>query len=82
MDDLALEILLAAAVLVVVLRACWQGNPWPCFWTAIGAALMAVAAIVRHLEMSDIIVPSVTAVFAALIGHFSHKARRKNDLAS
>jgi hypothetical protein len=76
MDDLATEFLMAVAVLAVV-RACWQGNPRPCFWTVIGASSIAVAAAVRHLEMSDIVVPAVVAALAAIIGRFAHAARGK-----
>jgi len=82
MDDLTAEIVIAALVLAIVLRACWQGNPWPCFWTAVGAALMAGAALIRHLELSDIIVPALVAIFATLIGRFAHTARRRSDEAA
>jgi len=77
MDDLTSELLMAAAVLAIVLRACWQGNPRPCFWTVVGASLMAAAAAIRHLQMSDIVVPVVVAILAAIIGRFAHAARSK-----
>jgi len=80
MDDLTSELLMAVAVLAIVLRACWQGNPRPCFWTVVGASLMAVAAAIRHLQLSDIVVPLVVAVLAAIIGRFAHTARGKREV--
>ncbi len=77
MDDLTTELLMAVAVLAIVLRACWQGNPRPCFWTVVGASLMAAAAAIRHLQMSDVVVPAVVAALAAIIGRFAHAARVK-----
>ena len=77
MDDLTLELVMAVVVLGIVLRSCWQGNPWPCFWTVVGATLMAVAAAIRRLELSDIVVPAAVAFIAALIGRFAHTASRK-----
>ena len=71
---------MAVAVLAIVLRACWQGNPRPCFWTVIGASLIAAAAAIRHLQMSDIVVPAVVAALAAIIGRFAHTARAKREL--
>ena len=81
MDDLTVELMMAVLVLGIVLRTCWQGNPRPCFWTVVGASLMAVAAAVRHLEMSDIVVPAVVAVLAAIIGRLAHAARPKKKVA-
>jgi hypothetical protein len=76
MDDLTAELVMAVLVLGIVLLACWQGNPRPCFWTVIAASLMAVAAAIRHLEMSDIVVPAMVAICAAIIGRFAHAARQ------
>jgi hypothetical protein len=75
MDDLTIEVVMAVLVLGMVLRTCWQGNPRPCFWTVIGGALMSIAAAIKHLEMSDIIVPAVVALVAAIIGRLAHSAR-------
>jgi hypothetical protein len=79
MDDLTAELAMAVLVLGIVLRTCWQGNPRPCFWTVVGASLMAVAAAVRHLEMSDIVVPALVAMMAAIIGRFAHAARARKE---
>jgi len=78
MDDLTIELIMAVLVLGIVLRTCWQGNPRPCFWTVIGASVMAIAAAIRHLEMSDIVVPALVAVFAAIIGRVAHAARPRS----
>jgi hypothetical protein len=75
MDDLTGELVMAVLVLGIVLRACWQGNSQPCFWTALGGSAMSIAAAVRNLEMSDIVVPALVAVFATIIGCFAHAAR-------
>lgn len=79
MDDLTAELVMAALVLGIVLRTCWQGNHRPCFWTVIGASLISIAAGIRHLEMSDIVVPAVVAVLAAVIGRLAHTARPQGE---
>jgi len=78
MDDLTTELVMAVLVLGIVLRTCWQGNHRPCFWTVIGATAMSIAAAIRHLEMSDIVVPAVVAVLAAIIGRLAHTARPRS----
>jgi hypothetical protein len=80
MDDLTAELAMAVLVLGIVLRTCWKGNHRPCFWTVIGASLMAIAAALRHLEMSDIVVPAVVALLAAIIGRLAHTARPRKEL--
>ncbi|HTT98986.1 MAG TPA: hypothetical protein VMF58_13115 [Rhizomicrobium sp.] len=80
MDDLTIELVMALVVLGIVLRTCWHGNHRPCFWTVIGASVMSIGAAIRHLEMSDIVVPAVVAVLTAIIGWFAHTARPRKEV--
>ena len=75
MDDLFLEILMGAVLLTVVLRACWQGNPGPSIFVTIGGIIIAVLAAIRHLELSDILLPLIVAAMAGIIGALARKAR-------
>jgi hypothetical protein len=78
--DMFLEILMGAVLLAVVLRACWQGNPRPSVFVAIGGAVIAVVAAIRHLEMSDIILPLMVAVIAGIIGGLARGRGAKPQL--
>jgi hypothetical protein len=77
MDDLTLEILMGTVVLGIVLRLRWQGNPRPAWFVAITCALIAAAGTVRRIELSDILIPLVVALIAALIGIAAHRVRPK-----
>ena len=77
MDDLTLEILMGTVVLGIVLRLRWQGNARPAWFVAAGGILISVAGIVRRIELSDILIPLVVALIAALIGIAAHRVRPK-----
>jgi hypothetical protein len=77
MDDLTLEILMGMVLLGIVLRMCWQGNPRPGLFVAIGGATISAAAAIRRLELSDIIIPLVVGALSALIAGVAHKVRSK-----
>jgi hypothetical protein len=77
MDDLSLEILMATALLAVVLRSCWWGNPRPSLFVAAGGFAIAVLAAIRGLQMSDIMLPAFIAIVAGVIGGIAHKVPNK-----
>ena len=77
MDDLSLEIMMAAALLAVVLRSCWRGNPRPSLFVATGGFVIAILAAIRGLETSDIVLPAVIALVAGLIGIIAHRVPQK-----
>ena len=79
MDDLFLEILMGAVLLTVVLRACWRGNPGPSIFVAIGGTIIAVLATIRHLELSDILLPLIVAAIAGIIGGLARKVRTDHN---
>lgn len=77
MDDLTLEIFMAVVVLGIVLRLRWQGNPRPAWFVAAGGTLMSIAGMIRHIELSDILIPLIIALISALIAVAAHRVRPK-----
>ena len=73
--DLILELLMAGVLLIAGLGACRKGNPWPCFWTAVGGFALSVLAMIRNLEASDIFLPMIVGLIAAIIGVAAHGFR-------
>jgi hypothetical protein len=79
MDDLTAKVLLGFCLLVLVLRACWHGNSWPSFWTAAGGITLAILAMLRHLQQSDIVVPLIVGVTAGIAGLIAHRIRARRQ---
>ncbi|HVU20541.1 MAG TPA: hypothetical protein VHE09_07385 [Rhizomicrobium sp.] len=82
MDDLALEIMMGAVLLGIVLRLRWKGNPRPAWFVAALGATISAMGIIRRIELSDILIPMAVAAASAAIGLAAHRVRPKTDLDS
>ncbi len=77
MSDLTLEILMGVVLVGVVLRMSLRGNTRPGLFVAVGCVLISVAGMIRHLELSDIIIPLVVAAISGAIAAMAARGRSK-----